>query len=208
MLGFTLWYSILNPLHHTKIKMNILSECTEFYEAYQWEKCSFKIFYSRRVRYKNEPLERLVQPKCIITKRRKDYSWPYWESLKKFDELPKQPIKRNKFYQRLTLGYTFEEAIKTWKAFEKISQNKKKNMPVKIHRFSKHVVQEEKKPSYVDVTYPKEVAKVFRDMYNEMIENIENDLEDLRWTVEELREARKRLENLKEELCVFNYYNK
>ena len=68
-------------------------------------------------------------------------------------------------------------------------------------------VPEDENNFLIKITYPKEVARAFRKEYVRMIEEIEW---ELTYTSEktEIVKMNKKLDSLRRELLVFNYYNK
>jgi hypothetical protein len=126
-----------------------------------------------------------------------------------YNEQPEPKASKTLFRNRLNGNYPKEEAILMGEAREKV-KSKKKSKPVHPPKpyIPKKVVQNTPDESdfRIEITYPKEIAKVFRKEYVKMIEQIEW---ELTYTDEKTQifEMNKKLERLQGELEIFNQYN-
>jgi len=124
----------------------------------------------------------------------------------------KQPDpKSNKqvFYGRLWAWYSKEQAILTWLKRESILKSKWFNYNNKkyIPTYSR-LVEDEWIADYtwIDITYSKEEARVFRQEFNKVIENLEREIRQTE-DKECLKKLNDDLEFAQAELDLFNSYN-
>ena len=127
-----------------------------------------------------------------------------------YNQQPEPKAARTLFRNRLNGGYPKEEAILMWDAWLTVKEKKKPKwvQPVKVYVPKKITPPKMDENDFkIEITYPKEVARVFRKEYIRMIEEIEW---ELTYTDEktEVFTMNKKLERLKWELEIFNCYNK
>lgn len=89
-----------------------------------------------------------------------------------------------------------------------INKKNSKYKPNKPYKQHKNVITPklDDNYNYIDITYPKEIADIFRREYEYMLEEIDNKL--LECEVGELVELRRREKQIQKELKVFNYWNR
>ena len=140
-------------------------EAKEYYDSYTWEKASYVSFIARIKRNKY-PFDKAILPWKLDPYRRKKKSDPMKEF---YDNYQWEKIGYRYYKDRVRLWESYEEAIK--KKSKLLEGYKYKPKPIK-----KYVaVNTERRESdyYIEVTYPKEIAVVFRNAYLRMIDDIE-----------------------------------
>ena len=183
----------------------------DFYNSFEWEKVTWPTFYQRvRLGWDETREEKIVvkqrkqyhKEKCAPKgKRAKEMTW--------YLEQPEPKASRSLFRNRLNWGYPKEEAILIWEARIKVKEEKK---TTKTQEYKPYIPQRivKKEPDesnfIIEITYPKEVAKVFRKEYQKMIDDIEW---ELTYTYEktQIAELHEKLERLYKEKEIFNKYN-
>lgn len=123
---------------------------------------------------------------------------------------PEPKSNKQVFYGRLCSWYTKEQSILTWDKWLKVMRDKgfywkeKKYVPT----YSR-LKEDEGAAEYtwIDITYSKEEARVFRKEFVNVIENLER---ELRQTEDKkcIKELNDKIESAKAELDLFNNYNK
>ena len=113
------------------------------------------------------------------------------------------------FYGRLCSGYTKEQAILTWD--KRLAIMKSRGIcgwPAKYTPTYSRFKEDEWVADYtwIDITYTKEEARVFRKEFQSVIENLERDIQQTE-DKECLKELNDKLELAKAELGLFNSYN-
>lgn len=130
-----------------------------------------------------------------------------------YDEQPQPKASDTLFRNRIRTGYSKEEAILTWESWLELRREKRDNNPnFRPHQYTpkKTKVLEEYNwdPDVyrIDITYPKEVAQVFRREYEKLISETDDLIYD---TEDELLklELNVKLEQLKAELQLFLSFN-
>lgn len=123
---------------------------------------------------------------------------------------PEPKAGKQVFYGRLCSWYTKEQSILTWEKWLEVMRAKwfygkeKKYVP----KYSR--LQEDEwvaEYTWIDITYSKDEARVFRKEFANVIENLER---ELRQTEDKkcIKELNDKIELAKAELDLFNKYNK
>lgn len=182
--------------------------CYEFYNSWNWPKITFGSFYQQ---YRSgQSMEEAIQPK-VYTKKKKSYCWKRAEEMERYDNAPEPKTQREWYRNRLNAWYPKEKAILVWEEWAEVKAEKQRKYPVVVkknfQRKPKVVKPEDLTQYMIDITYPKEVAMVFRKVYQDMIAQIEW---ELTYTEEKTQivELNEKLERLEWELEIFNSYNK
>ena len=155
-------------------------------------------------------MEQMIQRKKPYF-RKKEYTWKRAEEMKRYETAPEPKAKREWFRNRLKDWYCKEEAVLVWEPREEAKLRKRKNNPIVVKKYVRVRADTIKKDSpdwyVIDITYPKEVARIFRKEYQNMIAQIEW---ELTYTEEktEIAKLNDRLEKLNNELNIFNSYNR
>ena len=183
----------------------------DFYNSFEWDKVTWPTFYQRVRLWGTETWEDKIKVKVKNQYRRRD-STPRgkWATeMTWYNAQPEPKASKSLFRNRLNGGYPKEEAILMWEGRMKVKESKK---TAKTQEYKPYIPQRvvKKEPDEndfrIEVTYPSEVAKVFRKEYQKMIDEIEW---ELTYTSEktEVAEMNSKLERLKDELDIFNSYN-
>ena len=183
-----------------------------FYDAYEWEKVKYVTFRYRVSWWKGIPREELIKPNCEAIRRpkKKVYRGKWANELSWYDEqLDPKPTKQV-FRNRLNWGHPKEEAILIGEERDKVRKDKQQIQPQKIKAYvpqRKAPTVEDENNFLIKITYPKEVANVFRKEYVDMIDKLEW---ELTYTADksEIVNMNKKIERLYEELSCFNSYNR
>ena len=173
----------------------------EFYNQYSWRKASYVTFLKRIKKY-DLPYEIAIQfwniedndPKWKRSKKKDSYR-DYYQSYEW------EKVNYRYFKDRIREWIPAEEAIKRLPKKETIIRYKPKKIKETvelIHDDSYY---------YIEITYSKEEAAVFRSMYIEKIVNNEEIIANTYLEPFELEKIRKKNEQLKKELEVFNKWN-
>lgn len=130
------------------------------------------------------------------------------DELSRWAEHPYPKPTKQTFYWRLASGYAKEEWILLWKEWEKIVNAKwrRKNMNRYVGVYG---IKEEKPKevySWIDITYPPDVARVFKEEFENVIDNIEDDMY-LTWNKEKLEDLNSKLNKARREYNIFLQYN-
>lgn len=185
------------------------AKCKEFYDAYEWERVAFATFYWRVKVHPDTPWEISVKfwekekkpPK--INQGRYENEMNYWLSTK-WDK-----PERHVFYGRLVRWYTKEEAILVGEKRNTVKREKPRANCAKPYTYKytkKEQSTEEEDYTWIDITYPKEVARVFRKEFYNVIDNLEDSIR-LATDKDDIRVLNDKLEFVKAELNLFNLYN-
>lgn len=185
--------------------------CINFYNDYQGEKVYFTTFYSR-VRLNPEwNMEELIKPKTRSWGRKNPgiFTGAYAEEMKRWYEQPEPKASKQVFYGRVKIWYPQWQAILTWEKWQEVVSEKpiKKKTWYKCYTWTKQDAErEEEAYTWIDITYSKEEARVFRKEYQRIIDDLEWQLTmiDEKTLVKETNE---KLELVKAELALFNSYN-
>lgn len=182
--------------------------CYDFYNSWKWPKITFNSFYQQ---YRGgKSMEEAIQPR-VYTKRKKPYSWVRAKEMERYDWAQEPKATKDSFRNRLILWYPKEKAVLVWEAWREAKAEKQRNTPVvvrkPVQRQPKTIKKEDLTRYMIDITYPKEVARVFRKVYQDMIAQIEW---ELTYTEEktQVAELNDKLTRLEWELEIFNSYNK
>jgi len=183
----------------------------DFYNSFKWDKVSRPTFYYRvrldeegareekiKIKYKKQYHKRECAPKG----RRAT-------EMTRYNEQPEPKASKNLFRNRLNSNYIKEEAILIG---DKRTEAKKRKVPKQrpapksythIKTIPKPVDERDFK---IEITLPKEEARVFRKEYMKMIEQLER---ELTYTEEKTEVAglNKKITQLQKELMIFNCYN-
>lgn len=185
--------------------------CIEFYDKYQGRKVYFGTFYNR-VRINPEwDMEALIKPKERTGWRRANiaFTWAYADEMRWWFNQKEPKSNRQVFYGRVRAWYKKEEAILTGEKWQKILSRKevKRNVWYKPTYSRLETDTREETYTWIDITYSKEEAKVFRKEFQRIIDNLE-------WSLTQMdektlvKETNDKLELVKAELSLFNLYNK
>lgn len=181
----------------------------DFYNSYKWDKVTRPTFYYRVRLGWEEIWEEKIKKKIGYTRRNTAPKWRRAIEMTWYNEQPEPKASKSLFRNRLSLWYSKEEAILMGDAW---FSARSKRVVKKIQQPKAYVPKRtiSKEPSEDDflikVTYPSEVAKVFRKEYQKMIEEIEW---ELTYTEEktQIAELNSKLERLQKEREVFNQFN-
>lgn len=172
----------------------------EIYIKYLWEKCSLSMYY-HRIKMWIDPLEAL---KPIEKKQYEVRSKKFTEELERYKKQKQPKPPRQRFYWRLQKWYTKEEAIK----IPFISRDKKqrwcKELYVKAYTVKERMFKQD--DFEIRITYKQDEAKVFKDAYERMIDEAENQIYRTDDIIES-KELRSKLEKLVDEYAIFISYN-
>ncbi len=183
-------------------------ECQKFYDTCEWERVAFATFYWRVKVRPNIPWEISIRPEKKkaepkVHKWKFDAEMNYWLATK--GDKPERHV----FYGRLVRWYTKEQAILVWYEWESIKREKPRANCAKPYTYKytqNKQSAEEEDYTWIDITYPKEIARVFRKEFYNVIDRIENDIR-LATDKDDIKELNEKLEFVKAELNVFNLYN-
>lgn len=185
----------------------------EFYNNWKGPKVSFSTFYQccrRKTDYRNRGEK--ITPK-IRQKLWRDKGWLYYQEMLRYDAQPQPKAGDSLFRNRLRTGYSKEEAILIWDAWFEVRKEKRETNPnfrprTYVPKKTKVMEEYNRDPDIyrIDITYPKEVAQVFRREYERLI----SDTDELIYNTEDellKLELNVKLEQLQAELSLFNKYN-
>lgn len=190
-------------------KKNTLKQrAYEFYNSYRGTKVTRPTFYWRVRAWWSEPREEKIKTKLKNDKRRIP-KWRWAEELTRYNEQPEPRSSKCLFRNRLNNGYPKEEAILMWDERLKVRREKKIAYPIVQKTYipkPKVVKPIDERDFKIEITYPKEVAQVFRREYSRMIEQLERELTYAEEKTQ-VAELDSKLEQLEKELQTFNSYN-
>ncbi len=178
----------------------------EFYDSYTWEKASY-VTYIWRIKRRNLPPEEAIRPENLPMNgdkikekwrkiRERDPVWIFYDRY-----LWDKPSYRY-YREKVNAWMPLHEAIrKEKKRAEYLKQNKNKKK--KIIQTVRLLTDDSN--FFIEITLPKEEAKIFRKIYEEKIS--ENEDKMLYCECDELISLMKENEQLKKELKVFNKWN-
>ena len=183
----------------------------DFYNSFEWNKVSWPTFYYRVRSGWEENREDMIKVKLKTQYRRRN-STPKGKRAKEmtwYNEQPEPKASKNLFKNRLNSNYSKEDAILLWDAWALAKEKKKEKQPqVSKAYIPQKVFQkpQDDRDFKIEITYPKEVAQVFRKEYQRMIDDIEW---ELTYTEEktQIAEMNEKLERLYKEKEIFNSYN-
>ena len=183
-------------------------ECQKFYDTCEWEKVAFVTFYWRVKVHPDiawdvsiRPEKRKTEPK--VHKWKFDTEMNYWLTTK--GDKPERHV----FYGRLVRWYTKEQAILVWEKWDSVKREKPRatcSKPYTYKYTKKEQSTEEEDYTWIDITYPKEVARVFRKEFYNVIDSLEDSIR-LATDKDDIRVLNDKLEFVKAELNLFNLYN-
>ena len=183
----------------------------DFYNSYEWEKVTWPTFYQRVRNGWDESREDKIVPKQRKQYHREERTpkGKRAEQMTRYSEQPEPKASKTLFRNRLNSGYPKEEAILMWDKWISAKEKKKKEHP----QYNKTYIPKwtaQKEPDEetfkIDITYPKDVARVFRKEYQRIIDELERKLT----MIDEktlVKEANDKLEFVKAELEAFNLLN-
>lgn len=181
------------------------SEIAQIYEKYLWEKCSRTKYY-QNIKAWMLPFEALKPIPKEKRYQRKVKSEKFKEELKRYNEYEWPKVNKARFYQRMYQWRNKEEAIKLdfW-----IHYTKKRNVKKEVYQRPKKTPIEKKADDpdkrEIRITYSKEEAEVMKKTYEDMIEEVENQI--LYADVGEISKLNEKLNNLVQEYQTFISYN-
>lgn len=181
----------------------------DFYNSYKGDKVTRPTFYYRVRLGWEEIWEEKIKKKIGYTRKNTAPKWKRAIEMTWYNEQPEPKASKSLFRNRLSLWYSKEEAILMWEAWFSARNKRvaKKPQQPKAYVPKRTVQKEPSEEDYlIKVTYPSEVAKVFRKEYQKMIEEIEW---ELTYTEEktQIAELNSKLERLYKERETFNQYN-
>jgi len=185
------------------------SRCQTFYDAYDWEKVAFATFYWRVKVRKDEERDVLISTEKR-EREKKVCKGRFDEEMKYRLAYKWRKPERHIFYGRLVRWYTKEEAILTWWNWEAVKKEKPRancTKPYVRKQSSQEINYTEEDYTWIDITYPKDVAMVFRKEFYNVIDRLESEIKSAA-TKEDIYELNDKLEMAKAELNLFNKYNK
>ena len=197
--------------------VSLRQKCYTFYVDNCTEGSVCFDLFNRRVHALSNPDDESQWIECL--KRKKvDLVWKTWIKNTPYTELVNRArkqwctFKRNILVQRTRLGYSREECILEWEARE---------LAMKRHKAEKQNKKTEAKPkkkinaeidntdyAFIRIRYPKDVAAVFKREYENLLEDLETQLHEAwAWDRETMREIQGKIDQVKREILVFNYFN-
>ena len=182
----------------------------EFYNSYEWTKVTWPTFYQKVRLWWDETWEEKIKPKIKPRlDRRHVPKWKRAKELEWYNNQPEPKVSRCIFRNRLNSNYSKEDAILMGDEWLGVKREKKiyHPDPSKVYVPKPMGLKPINENDFkIEITYPKEVAQVFRREYSRMIEQLER---DLTYTDEktQVAELNKKLEQLEKERDVFNLYN-
>lgn len=184
----------------------IYSEEKLFYDTYVWEKTSYVTFIWRIAKC-NVPKERAILPwRLPITRETIKNRWkkhrendPVWQFYDKY--LWDKPSYRY-YKEKVNSWMPLHEAIK--KNVKRAKYLKENNIVVK-KKPKTVIVSNSDDNFFIKITYSKEEAKVFREVYIDRIDELEDMM--LSCEPEEMGKLLETEKQLKKELDVFNKWN-
>lgn len=190
---------------------SLKARCKDYYQQSTCEdKVQWTTFYWR-VKVRPEiPREISICCEGQPRKKQKPRWWRWAEELAFYDSWQGEKPLRHIFYGRLVRGWTKEEAITIWEEAEKVKNKKPHAYCNKPYTPTyTRLEEDETQAEYtgIDITYPADVAKVFRKEFYNVIDGLENQIRmsDDKECIKQLNE---KLELVEAELKVFNSYNK
>lgn len=180
----------------------------EFYNSYEWDKVTRPTFYQRVRSWWDGTWDEKIKVKLKNDKRRAP-KWKRAKELAWYETQPEPRASKCLFRNRLKGEYPKEEAILIGDERLKVKREKKVYYPQvqKVYVPKPKTVKPiDERDFKIEITYPKEVAQVFRKEYVKMIEQLEWDLTFIEEKTQ-IKELNSRLEQLKKERDIFNSYN-
>lgn len=183
----------------------------DFYNSYEWDKVTWPTFYYRVRLGWEETWEEKIKTKIRTYnmkdraprgKRATEMTW--------YNEQPEPKASKTLFRNRLNGGYAKEEAILIGDAWFSVRKWRKEISPQQYKPYvpiKREIKKVDERDFNIEITYPKEVAKIFRREYQKMIDDIER---ELTYTEEktQIAEMNEKLIRLQWELEIFNSYNR
>ena len=152
-----------------------------------------------------------IKPKARIPYKYKTrkYTWAFPFEYEWFKQQGVEWISASAFLQRVRQWIPKEEAILTGEAREKSRKRRMELAKPKMLKKYEPTYQKEDNPDYywMPITYKKDEAEVFRNEYYNLINTTIEKLSTLETDIER-EETNEKLNKLKEELAVFNKYNR
>lgn len=184
-------------------------EARDFYNSYQWEKVTWATFYQRVRNCPSAEWEWLVAKKLCYKRRDSAPKGKRANEMIRYNEQPEPRASKSLFRNRLNSWYPKEKAILIWDEWVRAKDERKITHPQVAKPYIPKPAprQPDEWDFLIKITYPKEVARAFRKEYVNMIEQLEW---EMTYTSEktEIVELNEKLERVKRELIIFNYYNK
>ena len=175
------------------------SQIKELYDKFLWIKCSMTLYYQRIKRWIS-PLEALkpVEKKELATR-----SKMYAEEVERYKKQPQPKPPYHRYYGRLQKWYTKEEAIKIQLIRKERKKKKLKDVYVKTYTVKQQ--QNQKYFFEIKIRYKPEESAVFKAVYENMIQELE-DKREFTDDVIEAKEIRQKIDQLKAEYQLFISY--
>ena len=139
---------------------------------------------------------------------RESNSGRFANEMERWQKHPEPKPNRQRFYGRLLCWYTKENAILQWEDWSKVRKHWGCKWTEKSYTPKYSIQKKDEIESYtwIDITYPKEVADVFRREFRTAIDNLEYKIysSDDKECIKDLYD---KLEFAKAEYDLFNLYN-
>lgn len=183
----------------------------DFYNSFKWEKVSWPTFYYRVRLDEEETWEEKIKAKLKYQYHRRERTpkGKWATEMIRYSQQPEPKASKTLFRNRLNGGYPKEEAILIGDEWLKAKREKKIYYPQVQKTYipkPKVVKPVDERDFKIEITLPKEEARVFRKEYMKMIEQLEW---ELTYTEEKTEVAwlNDKLTQLQKELMIFNCYN-
>lgn len=196
----------------------------EYYDKYEWEKVWYQMFYERCVKNwlarKTDKKQLELFPLLILvdySKRARKGNGVFQKEYEYYNNYTGDKCTRQQYRARLVCGYKKEDAVLTWKAWYvtrqwrhrersfNIQSEKKIRDNDRLLKFMEKVNKPELSATEkcIEITYPKNVAMVFKKEYENAIEQLEYTIQ-----IDPLdNESRNKLKNIEMEYKVFCAWN-
>ena len=183
----------------------------EFYNSFKGDKVSRPTFYYRVRLWNDDNWNELIKTKIRTAYNRRSTTpkGKWAEEMLRYNTQPEPKATRSLFRNRLNGGYKKEDAILIGDKWLKVKRKKKIYYPQaqKTYTPKKSVPKTIDESRYkIEITLSKEEARVFREEYMKMIEQLEW---ELTYTEEktEVVGLNNKITQLQKELMIFNCYN-
>lgn len=181
----------------------------QFYNSYRWDKVYRPTFYQRVRLWWEEPREEKIKLKAKSQDRRRIPKGRRANEMIWYEKQPEPRASKYLFRNRLNGGYPKEKAILMGESWLNAKREKRVTYSQVRKTYTpkpKAVKPIDERDFKIEITYPKDAAKVFRKEYSRMIEQVEWELTYAEEKTQ-IIELNKRLEQLKREKDIFNLYN-
>lgn len=183
----------------------------DFFNSYEWEKVTWPTFYQRVRNGWDEPWEEKIKKKAPRPYTRRDNTpkGKRANEMIRYNQQPEPRAAKTLYRNRLNWGYPKEKAVLTGEEWKKAKQERAIAHPLVSKPYVPKPIDRrpvDERNFLIEITYPKEVARVFRREYARMMEEIER---ELTYTEEKTQivELNNKLTQLEKEKNIFNSYN-